>query len=98
MLKDDKQSYHLTHNGVPKIIKISLDRGLKLVEYYSGSYGTTKTIRVQNLMVIKDTKVIVDAPFKYLNQAEQPVWKINHVSKTIEISDPRGTNRKVIFK
>lgn len=98
LLKNDQDEFPLSYSDKPVLIDISVDRGLSLIEYFSGDFGTSKIMRINNLIVLKKGKVLIDAPFKYLNEKIQPVWDIDHEKKIIDIKDPMGTNQKVYFK
>lgn len=97
-LKSKSLKLELTYSGKPKIIKVSKDKNLTLVQYYSGSYGTSDIFKIENLIVIKDDKVLIDAPFKYRNKKLQPKWNIDHDIKIIEVKDNFDRNRKVSIK
>jgi hypothetical protein len=98
ILKNKNKKVELTYSGVPKIIKVSTDRSLTLVQYYSGSYGTSDIFKIENLIILQNDKVLIDAPFKYLNKKLQPKWNIDHGKKMIEVSDSLDRDRKVHFK
>lgn len=97
-LSKSKFKYELTYSGVPKILKVSKVKSLDIIDYYSGSFGTTDILKINNRVVIKNNKVIIDAPYKYVNKSVQPVWVIDHAKGFIEIKDPIGTNQKVEIK
>lgn len=92
-----KKKIRISYSGVPKIIKVKEDNGLEIIEYYSGSYGTSEIFEINNRIVLLNGKIIIDAPYKYLNKKEQTTWKIDHKNKVIEVTDPHGLDQKVKF-
>lgn len=97
-LTNNKVKYNLTYNGEPKILKVSKIKNLEIIDYYSGSFGTSDILKINNRMIIKNGKIIIDAPYKYLNNSKQPIWTIDHSKGFILIKDPIGTDQKVEIK
>lgn len=94
--KSDKK-VSISYSGVPRLVSVKQAKGLDIIEYYSGSYGTSDVVEIHNRIVLYNGRKIIDAPFKYLNKKEQTVWNINHKNKIIEVTDPYGLNQKVKF-
>lgn len=98
VLKNSDKEYKITYSGIPKVLKVSKIKHLEIIDYYSGSYGTSDIVEINNRIVLKDKKIIIDAPYKYLNKKEQPIWTIDHSKGFVEIKDKIGINQKVLFK
>lgn len=94
---DGKEKIRISHSGIPKIISVKTHKDLNIIEYYSGSYGTSDVLDIHNRIVLYKGKRVLDAPFRYINKKEQAIWKIDHKNKTIEVTDPHGLNQKVKF-
>lgn len=90
-LESAKETFELVHNGEPKIVKIEEKDGLKIIDYYSGDYGTSQKVSITRRIVITDKmqKIADDILFTKVGKEKiDSKWDFDFKNKVIKVYDP----------